>query len=86
MPLSTKNDIVSDGEKRYSAKEFVMLVSEKLEAEKIIKHLPESATFEDIQYHIYVAEKLKNSRPDIVDGKVHTQAAVEKRLGKWIIK
>ena len=63
-----------------------MPVSEKIEAENIINHLPDSATFEDIQYHIYVAEKLKKSRQNITDGKVHTQANVEKRLEKWIIK
>jgi len=39
-----------------------MPATEKLEAENLIKRLPDESTFEDIQYHIYVAEKLKNSR------------------------
>jgi hypothetical protein len=63
-----------------------MLLTAKIEAEKIIKNLPENSTFEDIQYHLYIAEKLSNSREQIKAGKIHTQEEVEKRLEKWIIK
>lgn len=59
-----------------------MLFTAKTEAEKIIKNLPENTTFEDIQYHLYIAEKLSKSREQIKEGKVHTQKEVEKRLEK----
>ena len=63
-----------------------MYNTEKLQAESLIKKLPDESTFEDIQYHLYVAEKLKNARQQIEDGKVHSQAEAEKRFGKWIMK
>ena len=63
-----------------------MLVTEKLEAENLIKKLPDESTFEDIQYHLYVAEKLKNARQHIKDRKIHSQSEVVKRLEKWIMK
>ena len=63
-----------------------MLVAEKQEAAMLIDKLPDNSSFEDIQYHIYIAEKLKNSRADIKAGKLYNQKEVEKRLEKWIIK
>ena len=63
-----------------------MLVPEKQEATMLIEKLPDSSSFEDIQYHIYIAEKLKHSRSNIKTGNVYTQDEVEKRLEKWIIK
>jgi len=63
-----------------------MHTTEKLEAESLIKNLPDESTFEDIQYHLYVAEKLKNARQQIKDGKIHSREEVEKRLEKWIMK
>ena len=63
-----------------------MLATEKLEAENLIQKLPDESTFEDIQYHLYVAEKLKNARQQIKDRKVHSQSEVEERLDKWIMK
>jgi len=63
-----------------------MLVTAKTEAEKVIKNLPDNSSFEDIQYHLYIAEKLLKARQQIKNGKIHTQEEVEKRLDKWIIK
>lgn len=63
-----------------------MFTTEKLEAESLIEKLPDESTFEDIQYHLYVAEKLRNARQQIKNGKVHSQSEVETRLKKWIMK
>jgi len=63
-----------------------MIMTAKLEAENIIKQLPDDTTFEDIQYHLFVAEKLQRSRQQIKEEKIHSQAEAEKRLEKWIIK
>jgi predicted transcriptional regulator len=63
-----------------------MIVTAKIEAGNIIKSLPDDISFEDIQYHLFVAEKLRKSREQIKEGKVFTQEEVEKRLEKWIIK
>ena len=63
-----------------------MIATAKIEAENIIKSLPDDISFEDIQYHLFVADKLRKSREQINEGKVFTQEEVEKRLEKWIIK
>lgn len=63
-----------------------MIATAKIEAENVIKSLPDDISFEDIQYHLFVAEKLRKSREHIKEGKVLAQKEVEKRLKKWIIK
>lgn len=63
-----------------------MIATVKTEAENIIKSLPDDISFEDIQYHLFIAEKLRKSREQIKEGKVFTQEEVKKRLEKWIIK
>lgn len=63
-----------------------MIATVKLEAENIIRNLPDDISFEDIQYHLFVADKLRKSREQIQEGKVITQDEVEKRLDKWLIK
>ena len=63
-----------------------MVATAKIEAENIIKSLPDDISFEDIQYHLFVADKLRKSREQIQEGKVITQDEVEKRLDKWLIK
>ena len=63
-----------------------MIATAKIEAENIIRSLPDDISFEDIQYHLFVAEKLRKSREQIKEGKILTQKDVEKRLKKWIIK
>ena len=61
-----------------------MLITDKAEAGKILRKLPEASTFEDIQYHLYIAGKLSKSRSQIKSGRIHTQEEAEKRLDKWI--
>ncbi len=63
-----------------------MQSQDKLEAKKIIERLPDNISFEDIQYHLYIAEKLRNARKDIDNGKIFTNEEAKKRLSKWIIK
>ena len=56
----------------------------KKEVQKILEKIPNNSTFEDIQYHIYVREKIERGLKDIREGRVLTQKEVEKRLSKWL--
>ena len=58
----------------------------KEEVESLLEKLPDSCSIEDIQYHLYVMEKVRNGL-DVADreGGV-TQAEAEERLGKWLTK
>ncbi len=58
--------------------------SPKAEARSMIEGLPEDASLEDIQYHLYVREKVKRGI-----GRAETEGAIshedaKARLGKWL--
>lgn len=58
--------------------------SPKDEVNSLLQKLPDDASFEDIQYHLYVLEKVRRGleRAD-VEGAISHDAAKE-RLGKWL--
>jgi predicted transcriptional regulator len=56
----------------------------KEEVRKMLDQLPDDASFEDIQYHIYVREKIERGLKDIQDGRVLSQEDVEERMSKWL--
>ena len=57
--------------------------SAKEEVRRILEQIPDSASFEDIQYHIYVREKIDRGLADVKQGRVIEQAEVERRMRKW---
>jgi len=56
----------------------------KKNVEQMIRNLPESSTIEDIQYHLYVLDKIQKGQDDIRDGKGITHEEAKSRLSKWI--
>jgi len=58
----------------------------KEEVRKMLDQLPDDASFEDIQYHIYVREKIERGLKDIEEGRVLSQEDVEERMSKWLGK
>lgn len=58
--------------------------SAKKAVQDILKQLPEDSSFEDIQYHIYVREKIEKGLQDIKAGKTFTQEEIEKRMSRWL--
>ncbi len=58
----------------------------KKEVRKILDQIPDDASLEDIQYHIYVCQKIERGLQDIDDGRVLSQEQVEKRMSRWIGK
>ena len=55
----------------------------KEEVRKMLDRIPDDASFEDIQYHIYVREKIEKELKDIEEGRVLSQEEVERRMSKW---
>lgn len=53
-------------------------------AQKVISNLPDEASFDDIQYQIYVLECIEKGEQDIANGNVMTEAQVRKGLEKWL--
>ena len=56
----------------------------KDEVRELLDRLPEEASLEDIQYHIYVRQKIQSGLDDVEAGRVLSEEEVEKRLAKWL--
>ncbi len=52
----------------------------KQEVETMLQHLPEDSTFEDIQYHLYVLEKIRRGTERAETEGTLTQKEVEESL------
>jgi predicted transcriptional regulator len=50
----------------------------------LLDELPEETTYEDIQYHIYVRQKLERGLRDVNAGRVVAQKEIERRMSKWL--
>jgi len=58
--------------------------SAKEEVRKMLEYLPDDVSFEDIQYHICVREKIERGLKEIQEGRVLSQENVEERMSKWL--
>jgi len=58
----------------------------KDEVRDLLDELPDDASLEDIQYHIYVRQKIEKSLSTASEGRVHSQEEVEKRMSRWLEK
>lgn len=56
----------------------------KAEVTSMIASLPEDASLEDIQYHLYVLEKVKKGMDRADSEGVIPHEEVKKRLEKWL--
>jgi hypothetical protein len=54
----------------------------KKEINKLLRRLPEDCSMEDIQYHIYVLQKVGRGLQQTDEGRVLPSEAVEKRMKK----
>jgi len=59
----------------YTAKETVR---------RLLDDLPDNASLEDIQYHIYVREKIERGLRDVEAGRVVDQDEAKRRMAKWL--
>ena len=62
----------------------VEVASPKQAVLEMIHRLPEDASLEDIQYHLFVLQKVERGLNDAEAGRVVSQDEVEKRLQKWL--
>jgi predicted transcriptional regulator len=56
----------------------------KEEVQKMLEQLPDDVSLEDIQYHIYVREKIERGLKDVREGRVLSQDDVEERMSRWL--
>ncbi|HEU5453607.1 MAG TPA: hypothetical protein VFU76_16535 [Terriglobales bacterium] len=58
----------------------------KQDVEMLLRNLPDDCTVEDIQYHLYVLEKIRLGLEDVEKNGTIPHSEVEKRLQKWLTK
>ena len=55
----------------------------KESAIRLIQSLPDDCTLDDIQYHLYVREKVEHGLAAVDAGRVVSQEEAERRIGEW---
>ncbi len=60
------------------------MANTKEEIRKILDALPDDATWEDVQYSIYVRERVERGKAEAAEGKVIDQDQVETRMKRWL--
>jgi predicted transcriptional regulator len=60
------------------------MATAKDEVRQLLEDLPEDASYEDIQYRIYVRQKVENSLAEAERGEVVPHEEASKRLAKWL--
>ena len=68
----------------YNTKKGEFMVAVKQEAQEIIQNLPNNCTYEDIQYHLYVVEKIKNGISRAENGEISSHQDAKQRMAKWL--
>ena len=56
----------------------------KEEVEALLSKLPDDCSIEDIQYHLYVIDKVRKGLEAADSQGTISQEEVEQRLGKWL--
>ena len=56
----------------------------KDEIRRMIESLPDDATWEDVQYSIYVRERIERGRAEAAEGKMLEEDEVERRMKPWL--
>jgi predicted transcriptional regulator len=59
------------------------MATAKDQVRKLLDQIPDDSSFEDIQYHIYVREKVERGLKDAEEGRVLSQEEVERRMLRW---
>jgi hypothetical protein len=62
------------------------LVTAKQEVESLLAKLPDDCSLEDIQYHLYVIEKVRLGLDKADKEGAISQDEAERRLDKWLTK
>jgi predicted transcriptional regulator len=56
----------------------------KKEVMRILEDLPEDASLEDIQYHLYVRQKIEHGLEDAEAGRTLSEEEFDRRMAKWL--
>lgn len=61
------------------------MLTAKQEMTSLLGRLPDDGSLEDVQYHLYVIEKIRRGLDRVETERVLPQGQVKIQLGKWLI-
>ena len=50
----------------------------------VLDQMPDDCSLEDVQYQLYLRQKLDRSRQAAAEGRLVSHAEVKERLSKWV--
>lgn len=56
----------------------------KQEVLDILDSLPDDASLEDVQYGIYVRQKIQHGREDLAAGRTISEEEFDRRMARWL--
>ena len=56
----------------------------KQAARRLVDRLGDDASFDEIQYHLYVIEQIERGLADVEAGRTVSHADARERLGRWL--
>ena len=60
------------------------MIPAKEEVRRLLELPPDDVSLEDIQYHIYVRQKIERGLEDIKAGRTISEEELETRISKWL--
>ena len=60
------------------------MIHEKEVVRRILNQLPENVSFEDIQYHIYVSQKISRGIEDVQSGRTISEEEFDQKMSRWL--
>jgi cell division protein FtsX len=60
------------------------MATAKEDVQHLLEQLPDDVSLEQIQYHIYVRQKIERARAEVRAGNVLSQEEAEERMAKWL--
>jgi hypothetical protein len=60
------------------------MATAKDEVRRLLESLPDDASLEDVQYSIYLRERIERARREVNDGKLIEQDEIENRMRRWL--
>lgn len=67
----------------YRTKEIIIPTA-KDEVRRLLEALPDDATLEDVQYSIYVRERIERAHREDAGGKLIEHDEIEDRMRRWL--
>jgi hypothetical protein len=60
------------------------MIPAKEEVRRLLDQLPDDTTLDDIQYHIYVRQKIDRGLDEVATGQTLSEEDFDKRMAKWL--